>query len=274
MGTKLLLFLSLLAFGAQEQAKKGGPAPTSPYIERSQKEFPFYPGGKIEITGGVPGSVAIIGWSRPMVRLETETVVYYLPSQEAKVVASQYPIQTSWTQTLAKIGTVGPTDAAATMEVNLTLHVPKHKTDFIIRITKGDLEADGLNGWVEATLAEGNIEARSMEGYFSVVTEVGDLDVEMDGTRWYGHGFTAVTNQGSVELRLPVKYSAALQLETHDGDITIDYPEQIVDGQYVPLHFITRKKVRNLTATVGAGGAPVKLFTDSGNIRLTKIEKK
>jgi DUF4097 and DUF4098 domain-containing protein YvlB len=160
------------------------------------------------------------------------------------------------------------------MEVNLTLHVPKHKTDIIIELIRGDLAVSGMNGWVEATMGEGNLEVRSMEGYFSVVTEAGDLDVELSGTRWYGHGFTAVTKLGSVNLRMPARFSAALQLETHDGDITIDYPEQLVDGEQVPLNFITRKKVRNLTATVGAGGAPVKLFTDRGDISLIKIEKK
>ncbi len=103
---------------------------------------------------------------------------------------------------------------------------------------------------------------------------MGDLDVEMSGARWYGHGFTAITKLGSVDLRIPANYSAALQLETHDGDITIDYPEQMVDGEHIPLNFITRKKERNLTATVGDGGAPVRLFTDSGNISLTRIEKK
>jgi hypothetical protein len=272
MGIKLTLLLLLSAFGPQRQANTDGPGPTTPYIERGQKEFAFYPGGKIEITGEVPGSVTVVGWNRPSIRLETETVIYYVSAYEGKVISSQYPIQTRWTQTLAKIRTTGPPDSASMMEVNLTLHVPKHKTDLNIVIAKGDLEVGGLNGWVEASLGEGNVEARSMEGYFSVVTKDGNLDVEMSGTRWYGHGFTAVTNLGSVILRLPVKYSAALQLETHDGDITIDYPEQVVEGQYVPLHFITRKNVRNLTATVGDGGAPVKLFTESGNISLTSIE--
>jgi len=257
MATKILLILSFLAFGAQEQAKTGGPASTSPYIERSQKEFKFYPGGKIEVTAGVTGNLTIVGWSRSSIRLETETVIYYLPAEEAKVICSQYPVKTKWTQTLTNIGTVGPPLAAATMEVNLTLNVPKHKTDIIIKLIKGDLAVSGLNGWVEATMGEGNLEVRSMEGYFSVTTEVGDLDVEMSGARWYGHGFTAITKLGSVDLRIPANYSAALQLETHDGDITIDYPEQMVDGEHIPLNFITRKKERNLTATVGAAPAVV-----------------
>lgn len=274
MGTKLLLILSLIAFAVQEQAKKGGPAPTAPYIERSEKELKFYPGGKIELNGGVPGNLTVVGWNRPSVRLETETVIYYLPAEEAKAICREYPVKTRWTQTLVNIGTFGPPAAAAAMEINMTLQVPKHKTDMIINLNKGDLAVSGMNGWVEATIGEGNIEVRSMEGYFSVATDAGDLDVEMSGTRWYGHGFTAVTKLGSVNLRIPVTYSAALQLETHDGDITIDYPEQLVDGEHIPLSFITRKNVRNLTATVGDGGAPVKLFTHRGDISLTKIEKK
>jgi hypothetical protein len=158
------------------------------------------------------------------------------------------------------------------MEINLTLHVPKQKTDLIIQISKGDLSISTINGWVEATIGEGNLEAKSMQGYFSAQTELGNLEVEMSGKRWDGHGFTALTNRGTANLRLPLEYSAALQLETHDGEIKIDYPEQIVEGQHVPLHVITRKKVRNLTATVGKGGAPVKLFTSYGDVYLSKAE--
>jgi hypothetical protein len=158
------------------------------------------------------------------------------------------------------------------MEINISLHVPQDKTDLNIGISKGDLTIGNINGWIEISIGDGDLIARSMQGYFSAETESGDLSVELSGRRWNGHGFTAMTRRGSVELRLPLDYSAALQLETHMGDLTIDYPEQVVDGQYVPLHIITRKNVRNLTATVGQGGAPVKLFTSVGDIMLGKSE--
>jgi DUF4097 and DUF4098 domain-containing protein YvlB len=71
-----------------------------------------------------------------------------------------------------------------------------------------------------------------------------------------------------VDLLLPVDYSAALFLETRNGNIQIDYPEQKVEGESVPLTVATKKKARSLTAKVGEGGAPVKLLTMTGNVNL------
>ena len=112
---------------------------------------------------------------------------------------------------------------------------------------------------------------RSLQGYFSGITQHGDLDVELSGRRWDGFGLTAATKAGTVELRLPLNYSAALQLETGDGNISVQYPEQLVEGERVPLHVVTQKNARSLTATVGDGGAPVKLLTTAGDIHLSGI---
>ncbi len=90
----------------------------------------------------------------------------------------------------------------------------------------------------------------------------------MMGKRWEGFGFTAVTQRGQVVVRLPEEYSAALQLETGDGGLSIVFPEQLVDGESVPLAAVTQKNARTLSATVGAGGAPVRLMTVKGDVRL------
>ena len=71
---------------------------------------------------------------------------------------------------------------------------------------------------------------------------------------------------------LPAEYSAALQLETKDGNITIQYPEQTVEGEKIPWMVITRKKARSLGASVGEGGAPLKLHTAVGQVHVSTLE--
>jgi hypothetical protein len=92
--------------------------------------------------------------------------------------------------------------------------------------------------------------------------------VEMAGKRWSGHEFSAVTQKGSVDLLLPPDYSAALFLETRDGSLQIQYPQKEVAGESVPLAVVAKKNARSLTAAVGEGGAPVKLMTMSGDVKL------
>jgi hypothetical protein len=253
----------------QEVPAQGDSSQNAPYVERNQRQFNFYPGGKLQVDAGVPGNVKVIGWQRASVLVEYERIIYQVEHEQARTLASKFPVQVRWNRISGTVRTTGPPQAASSMEVNLTLYVPREKTDVYVNVSKGDLKIDTLNGWIEATLLDGSIEASSLNGYFSGTTQQGDIHIEMAGKRWEGLGFTGVTKRGSVNLVMPADFSAALQLETRDGNFSIDYPEQLVEGESVPLKAVTRKNARTLTATVGDGGSPVKLMTVLGNIQVT-----
>lgn len=247
----------------------------SPYIETTQKQFQFYPGGRIELNLGVAGNVKITGWQRPAVAIDIEKIVYGMPQDQAKALLSQFPVRVRWTQSTATIlapasvpKKPSPKVVTPTIEINISIYVPKQRTDLKLQLVKGDLTVEDLGGWIEATLREGSMETRAISGYFSGTTDAGNLEADMLGKRWDGYGFTAVTQRGTVLVRLPEEYSAALQLETRDGALSVVYPEQLVDGESVPLVAVTNKNAHSLSATVGAGGAPVKLLTMKGNVRL------
>ncbi|HYK90091.1 MAG TPA: hypothetical protein VE398_15055 [Acidobacteriota bacterium] len=270
MLARLVIALALYFIGGQEpQAPTKAPeSSSSPYIERDQRQFTFYPGGKLDIVAGIPGSVRIIGWGRSAVMLQIERIIYYTAPDQARLLASQYPLQLRWTQTTGTIRTVGPPNSTVIMETNLTIYVPREKTDIKAQLVKGDLAVGSLNGWIEANLKEGNIEASALSGYFSALTKLGNLHVEMAGKGWLGHEFSAVTQKGTADVVLPVDYSAALFLETRNGTMQIQYPAQTVEGESVPLYATTKKNAHSLTAKVGGGGAPVKVLTMFGNVTL------
>ena len=265
---KKLVLLSFLLHLTLHASEAAGQDSQSPYTERIRKEFKFYPGGKIQITSGLPGNLKVVGWQRASVVLEAEKVFYHMTPEDAKQLSTQISIQVRYTQIAATVRTSGP-QQQANVEINTTVYVPKDKTDLKIGVDHGDFSVDSVNGWVEATLREGSIEVKSVSGYFSLLTQQGDLDVQLSGKHWDGLGLTAVTHRGTVSLRLPLEYSAALQLETRNGNFTLDYPEQLVDGESVPLAVVTDKDVRSLTATVGQGGAPIRIHTGAGDIQLT-----
>jgi DUF4097 and DUF4098 domain-containing protein YvlB len=152
--------------------------------------------------------------------------------------------------------------------VNFIISAPREKTDLNVKMIQGDFSVASLNGWIEATIEEGNIEAKDLAGYFSALTKLGDLQIELLGKRWNGYGLTGATRRGSIRVILPADYSAALQMETKDGRIQLDYPDQIVNGESVPLTIAVKNKARSVSAPIGAGGAPVRLSTLSGDITL------
>ncbi len=255
----------------KEQKQETAPGP-APVVERSQREVSFYPGGKLEIAMGVPGGLKIIGWKRGSVLVEIERTIRGMDEDKAKALATQFPVQMRWTQTIGTIRTVGPPPGTVDMSVSLTVYVPKDKTDLNIQSIQGNLAIGGINGWIEASLQDGSIEAKSVTGYYSLTTKKGDMTFEMSGKRYEGYGLTGVTQKGNIEIRLPAEYSAALQLETRAGELSVDYPEQLVEGESVPLQATAKNAARALSATVGAGGAPIRLMTAAGNIELKKAQ--
>jgi DUF4097 and DUF4098 domain-containing protein YvlB len=253
---------------SQELPEAKSSNPETPYVEREEKQFNFYPGGKIEIAASAAGNIRIIGWQKGSVRMEAEKIVYHLPPEKAKAIIEQNPIRVKGNQTTASIRTAGL--PSPEMEVNLTIYVPQYRTDINAKIGHGDFSIDSVNGWIEATILQGNVNAQSTSGYFSAMTQRGDIQVEMSGTRWNGQEFAVSTQMGSANLLLPVNYSAALQFETRDGKISVDFPPQVVDGELTPPSILIKKSAQYLKAAVGDGGAPIKLFTYSGDVTLSK----
>lgn len=257
-----------------QEPPKTSPSPSdAPYVEREEKQFNFFPGGKIEILTGVPGSVKIVGWQKGSVRVEAEKIIYYETLDNAKALLKKSPLRVRYNQTSATIRAMIAPELPAIMEVNYTVYVPGEKTDINAKVEKGDFSIEGVNGWVEATAKEGSIEAKSMAGYFSGLAIKGDLFIEMSGIRWRGLEFAALTQQGSANLVLPAEYSAALQLETRNGKIEVNYPPRVFEGEEMPPDIIIKKTSQSLKAAVGEGGAPIKLATYSGDITLSLKEK-
>jgi DUF4097 and DUF4098 domain-containing protein YvlB len=271
MRLSLVLIYCLLIPGlfSQEPAQTPTPAPASPYVDREEKEFNFFPGGKIEIFAGVRGSVKIVGWKKGSVRVEAEKIIYYESQEKAQAFLKKSPLRVRWSQTTVTIRTSGAPELPAVMEVNLTLYVPGEKTDVNAKMDQGDFSIESVNGWIEASIKEGSVDAKSLGGYFSATTLRGDIFADMSGHRWNGYEFAALTQKGSATLLLPPKFSAALQIETRDGKISVDYPPQVVEGEETPPDIIISKKSQSLKASIGDGGAPVKLFTYSGDVAVS-----
>lgn len=256
----------------QEAADIVEPAPDDPWVAKEEKQFQFYPGGKMQIVSEVPGFIRIIGWKKGTVRVEAEKIVHGLSQETAGREMERFPLRVRWNQTSARIEVSGIPEKAVSVACKLTVYVPGDRTDINASIAQGDIFAENVNGWVEISSGRGNLETSSMSGYFSGKTGQGDIRADMSGKRWRGLEFGAITRAGSIDLRLPEDYSAALKLETLDGKVIVAYPPRIVDGEPVPLAVGIRKKAQALDALVGAGGAPITLVTNSGDIRLSLKE--
>ena len=266
----VLLFLA--GFNVLRAQEASGPKPESPpvYTKNQEKEYKFYPGGKIGISLEAPGNLKIIGWNRGSVRMEAEIKVYSLPVEKAAALMEKSPVRVRYTDTASTIHVTEAPELKGLLEINLTVHVPAARTDLTAQIKKGDFIIDTVNGWVETTLVEGNMDITAINGYFSGKTQKGNISANMSGNRWSGQGFTAITQEGRIDLFLPEKYAAALQLDTRNGEITVDYPAQEIEGELIPPEVVVQRKTQQLRVRVGDGGAPLRLGTNSGSVSLMK----
>jgi len=266
----ILSFLTIIpALYAQEipeQSLESSPV----YVDIQEKDYKFYPGGRIGISMAAPGNLKIIGWERGAVHTEAEIKVYSLAEEKARALLEKSPIRIRYNDSTSTIQIAEIPELKGLLEINLTVHVPATRTDLTVQMKKGDFIIDTVNGWVETTLAEGNIGLTDIEGYFSGKTQKGNISAKLSGNRWRGQGLSTVTQSGNIDLILPEKYSATLQLDTRSGEITVDYPSQEFEGELIPLETVVQKKTQQLRAKIGDGGAPIRLGTQSGDVSFMK----
>jgi DUF4097 and DUF4098 domain-containing protein YvlB len=205
--------------------------------------------------------------------VEAEKIIYYETPEKAKAFLQKSPVRIRHTETVTTIRAAGTPELPALLEVNLTVYLPGEKTDINVKMDRGEFSVSSINGWVEVTIKEGSLEAKSMAGYFSGSVLKGDVLIEMSGNRWNGLELAAVTQQGSANLILPQVYSAALQLEARTGKVIVNYPPKIEEGEEVPPEIVIRKNSQSMKASVGDGGAPIRIITFSGDVTLSKKEE-
>ena len=267
----ILLFLVFLPVLRAQETHGPGSESSPVYTDFQKRDYRFYPGGKIGISLEVPGDLKIIGWDRGSVLVEAEITVRSLPEEKARTLLEKSSIpRVRYTNSDSTIQVSELPGLKGLLEVNLTVYVPTAKTDLTMQLRSGNFVIDKVNGWIETTLAEGNMRLTDIDGYFSGKTRKGNISVSLSGNRLSGQGFTAITDEGRVDLILPEKYSAMLQLDTRNGEITVDYPAQEVEGELIPIEVATQKKTQQLRARVGDGGAPLRLGTLSGDVSLSK----
>lgn len=120
----------------------------------------------------------------------------------------------------------------------------------------GRLRLDTNNGGVRVDSAGGDVVARSNNG----AAEATLAGASWDAAGLPGGGLDLRTNNGGVVLRVPVGYSARLRAAANAGPLTAEFPVTVLG----------RFDARALDATLGRGGAPVRVFSNNGGVRLAR----
>ncbi len=146
--------------------------------------------------------------------------------------------------------------------VEYTLTVPRRARLDKIDLVNGGLEAEGVEGEVNASSVNGRIRVRGLSGGARLSVVNGHLEATYDRLD-ESKTISLQSVNGSIDLALPSDASATLDASTVSGSIHNDF------GLPVSGHFVGRQ----LHGTLGDGRAQVKLNDVNGSIRIRRARE-
>ena len=123
----------------------------------------------------------------------------------------------------------------------------------------GEVEVRGAKAAVNVSTGNGDVDVTTAEGPVEVSSGNGDIDVRMTTVR-AREDMEFHTGSGSVRLTLPANYNGELDASTGNGSINSEFDLK-VKGQLNP---------RRVRATIGDGGAMLRMSTGNGRFDIRK----
>ncbi|MGH7476254.1 MAG: DUF4097 family beta strand repeat-containing protein [Longimicrobiales bacterium] len=208
----------------------------------------------LAVDGHQNGGVRVAGWDRNEIVLQAKIQTWARQADEARALAQAVRIETD-----DVIRPAGPqTERRQSWGVSFLIFVPRN-TDLDIETHNGGISLSDVSGRIRFNARNGGIRLTGLSGDVRGRTTNGGLHVQLTGDRWQGAGLDIRTTNGGVRLHIPENYSANLETGTVNGGLNIDFPVT-VQGRIG----------RELTTTLGQGGATVRVTTTNGGVRIAR----
>jgi hypothetical protein len=207
----------------------------------------------LRVDGGTNGGISVEGWDGDEIRMQAK--VWADAESEARAESIVAGIRVVVEN--GRIRAEGPdTGRRESWGVGYALMVPR-SSDLDLETTNGGISVAQVTGETRFRATNGGVHLEGLAGDVRGRTTNGGLHVALAGAEWQGQGLDVRTTNGGVTLEIPERYSAELETGTTNGTIDVDFPVT-VQGRIG----------RRINATLGAGGAPVKVVTTNGGVRV------
>jgi Putative adhesin len=204
---------------------------------------------------GTNGGISVEGESRGDVRILAKVVATAETDARAREIAAAIQLN----PTLDQVEATGPrTREYEGWSVSYRLYVPR-ALNMALRTSNGGISIKDVDSKVDFRTTNGGVRLVSVNGDVKGQTTNGGVDIDLDGTFWSGEGLDVETTNGGVKVVVPEHYSARFEASTSNGGMNIDYPG-----------VTTTRRSRDVNTQLGSGGAPIKVRTTNGGVRLTR----
>lgn len=216
--------------------------------------YQFQAGGRLTVEN-VQGDIRVEGWDRPEVEVAAiKTAV----GPGARLDDVQIAIELG--NHALNVRTVYFGESEEPVRVDYRLRVPRQVRLDRLSTVEGDIAARDIEGSVDARSLNGNIQGINVTGRMVARAINGNIAVSLRALPVGTAPLYLDTLNGNVDLQLPPKPNADLELSTVAGRI---------EGQYVFVaSTVPGDSMRR--AHLGRGGVLVRLRTVRGNVRVAE----
>ncbi len=215
--------------------------------------------GSLNIDAGRNGGIKVKGENRSDVLLRACVQAWGISEEAAKGIASSIRINTAGGMVKAE----GPDENGwsvsfeARVPNSTNLKLMAHNGGISISSVEGNLEFETMNGGVSLANVAGDVRGRTTNG---------GVNVSLSGNTWKGSGLDVQTTNGGVNLNLPEGYAANIETGTVNGGFKSDIPALNVTTEDVKGGY--GHKPKQINTAINGGGAPIKVTTKNGGIRI------
>lgn len=227
------------------------------------RELTVAANGRLEVDGARNGGISVRGENRSDVLVRACVQAWGSSEQEAKSLASSVRINTG-----SVIKADGPDENG--WSVSYEIRAPRN-SNLALRAQNGGISVKSVDGDIDVNTVNGGVSIADAAGTVRGRTTNGGLSVVLAGSGWKGSGLDLQTTNGGVNLILPSNFAANVEAGTVNGGFSSDFPGLQVEKQSDRSYGPQPKKV---AASINGGGAPVRVVTTNGGIRISSNEAK
>lgn len=213
--------------------------------------------GPLVVDAAPNGGIQVEAWDESGILVRAIVIAQADSDDDARRIASEVQVHTGG----GRVTATGPdlrSHRRESWHVSYRVYVPA-RTDLDLATRNGGIAIRGVQGDIRFETSNGGVSLSDLGGDVRGRTTNGGLTVTLGGAEWDGAGLDVQTTNGGVRLAIPEGYSARLESGTVNGGFQSEVP-LTVQGRIN----------RNVSATLGSGGAPVKVRTTNGGVRITR----
>jgi hypothetical protein len=250
MSVRKSLLLAILSFVVAGVAA----GPTFGYSKEFDQLYPLQPGGSFELQN-VNGAVEVQGWDRNEVEVRAVKTAKHKESDIDRV-----SIDVVARANAVSVATRYPQDEGVEVAVEYSVHVPYTAHIEHVATVNGTLRVAGVPDTGDLHTVNGDIDVFEASGNVHAHTTNGNVHLELASFQ-SGPGASAETTNGSVLLAVPASIGANLEARCLNGNFLSELPLQIEESL----------RPRETHGKLGKGGAPIRLRTVNGGIRVVAL---